>query len=108
MLFVLLIVTGCQRVAPLLEPSAARQTWGMQNPEQVYRQIFTNRSVEILHPVRLKIPVLGVDAAIEAVGRDAEGAMATPSDICDAAKKRRLLHRPVAWALQGKHGWQLK
>ncbi|GIV74887.1 MAG: hypothetical protein KatS3mg049_3443 [Caldilinea sp.] len=80
MLFVLLIVTGCQRVAPLLEPSAARQTWGMQNPEQVYRQIFTNRSVEILHPVRLKIPVLGVDAAIEAVGRDAEGAMATPFD----------------------------
>lgn len=80
MLSIALIATGCQSAAPLIELSSAHQTWGAQTPERVYQQIFAKRSVEVLQPVRLTIPALGLEAAIEAVGRDAKGAMATPSD----------------------------
>lgn len=80
MLLIALIATGCQSATPLIKPSSARQVSGAQTPERIYQQIFANRSVDVLRPMRLTIPVLGVEAAIEAVGRDAKGAMATPSD----------------------------
>lgn len=79
MLWIALIVTGCH-AAPSSKPSSDRQTWATQTPERVSQQIFGKRSVDVLQPVRLTIPVLGVEAAIEAVGRNAKGAMATPSD----------------------------
>ncbi len=80
MLLIALIATGCQSTTPLIKPSSARQVSGAQTSERIYQQIFANRSVDVLRPMRLTIPVLGVEAAIEAVGRDAKGAMATPSD----------------------------
>lgn len=79
-LLILFIAVGCQSDTQLVEPGVVRKVWGTQEPERVYQRIFAERSVEILYPLRLKIPALGVDAAIEAVGRDASGAMEIPSD----------------------------
>lgn len=76
----LFITMGCQSETRLVEPGVIRTVWGKQEPERVYQRIFAERPVEVLHPVRLKIPSLGVDAAIEAVGRDANGAMDIPSN----------------------------
>jgi len=36
-------------------------------------------------PIRLKIPVIGVDAEVESVGQRQDGAMATPTDFADVA-----------------------
>jgi LPXTG-site transpeptidase (sortase) family protein len=36
-------------------------------------------------PTRLKIPAIGVDAAVESVGQRSDGAMATPTDYADVA-----------------------
>lgn len=38
-----------------------------------------------LIPARLRIPVIGVNAAVEGVGLEADGAMATPSNFVDVA-----------------------
>ncbi|MEZ4618749.1 MAG: class F sortase [Caldilineaceae bacterium] len=52
-------------------------------PDDAVFSAWNNRAAvtrEEAYPVRIKIPVLGVDSAVEPLGERADGSMATPTD----------------------------
>lgn len=59
--------------------TASIRAWGRQDPAALRAQIFPERAVSLpAVPVTLTIPAIGVDAAVESVGRTADGAMDIP------------------------------
>lgn len=74
-------------VAPgLADARSSVRAWGSQDAEALRAKIFPERTVTLpATPMALTIPVLKVDAAVESVGRTADGAMDVPSRAEDTA-----------------------
>jgi len=77
---------------PVPEPSAASQANGESQPADQPAPAVAQPSPEVpavasmgVPPVQLMIPALGVEAVVESVGQDPDGAMSTPSRPDDVA-----------------------
>ncbi len=74
------------RPATRSAPAVDVRAWGQQDPAALRAQIFPDQQISLpAYPVGLAIPSLKVDAAVESVGRTAEGGMGIPSKAQDAA-----------------------